>query len=196
MRPVLLQPTFAPIELRAGLGVVHKDVIDSRLAEDERTADRVLPPLSKAVSTEAEKRKLQAVFQFKGGKALPEELTLAPVDGHLPLDVLSSAAAVHKRRQGKVVATAATVTQEQVLHATIMEVRVSLLSASTARQGFNSRAYLLLQIAAEIEERQAYIEDMRRLGGSKSVERAVASEIQSRVTELNKLNAELDRMRL
>jgi hypothetical protein len=53
-----------------------------------------------------------------------------------------------------------------------------------------------LQIAAEIEERQAYIEDMRRLGGSKSVERAVASEIQSRVTELNQLNAELDRLRL
>ncbi len=125
MRPCFLQPTFAPIELRAGLGVVHKDVIDSRLAEDERIADRVLPPLSKAVSTEAEKRKLQAVFQFKGGKALPEELTLAPVDGHLPLDVLSSAAAIHKRRQGKAtVAAAATVTQEQALHATIMEVRV------------------------------------------------------------------------
>ncbi len=84
-----VQHTFAPIELRTGHGVMLKEDIDRKQAEDARTGDVVLPPLTKAVSTDTEKRRLQALFQFKGGKALPEELTLAPIDGHVPLGIIA-----------------------------------------------------------------------------------------------------------
>lgn len=124
-----VQPSFAPIELRIGQGVLPKEAIDARIADAELNGDKALPPISKPVATEAEKRRLQAVFQFKGGKALPDELTLAPVVGHLPLDVVSSASAVHKRRAAAA-ATAASragsagppVSAEQALHALIMDV--------------------------------------------------------------------------
>ena len=58
-----------------------KAVVDQRLEAAAVGADAAFQPAVKAVSTEAEKRKLAALFQFKGGKALPDELTLAPVEG-------------------------------------------------------------------------------------------------------------------
>ena len=55
--------------------------MDHRLELQAKDADITFQPAKKAVSTDAEKRKLAAMFQFKGGKALPDELTLAPVEG-------------------------------------------------------------------------------------------------------------------
>lgn len=120
-----MQPSFAPIELRAGQGVVPKSEIDRRREEDERTADTVFPPLTKPVYTEAEKRKLQALFQFKGGKALPEELTLAPIEGHVPLSVVAPQRKGSGRRRPAAAAPAAPASagsMQDVLHAMVLEV--------------------------------------------------------------------------
>lgn len=74
--------------------------IAAREASAAATADRIAAPLTKPVSTEANKRRLQAINSLKGGKALPEELTAAPISGNIPLSVMSSsAAASHRRRK-------------------------------------------------------------------------------------------------
>jgi hypothetical protein len=76
-----MQVHIAPIELREGRGVMSKATLEARRKADNPHNDTYFPPVSKPVSTEAEKRKLAAIFQFKGGKALPDELTMAPVEG-------------------------------------------------------------------------------------------------------------------
>lgn len=48
-----------------------------------------------------------------------------------------------------------------------------------------------LQISEEISERQAYLDEMRRLGMSREEEGKVMGEISQRVAELNKLSAQL-----
>ncbi len=112
---------------------MKKDEIERKIVEDERTADKMFPPISKAISTESEKRKLQAMFQFKGGKALPEELTLAPIEGHVPLEMVASHSGVAKRRAAKSASSmrgggsgtapsAAKVSQDQALHIMILDV--------------------------------------------------------------------------
>lgn len=45
-----------------GQGVMAKSEIDSRIEEEARTGDRPQPPVTKAISTESEKRKLQVRF--------------------------------------------------------------------------------------------------------------------------------------
>jgi hypothetical protein len=96
---VVHQTHYAPIELRAGRGVMPKAAVDHRLEQQAAEADITFQPATKAVSTDAEKKRLATVFQFKGGKALPDELTLAPVEGHLPLKMVASRASVDKRRE-------------------------------------------------------------------------------------------------
>ncbi len=47
------------------------------------------------------------------------------------------------------------------------------------------------QLTAEIEERQAFISEMRRLGQSKKHELVIEREIEERAAELTRLTAEL-----
>lgn len=56
--------------------------------QSDLRVDAPMPPLSKPVSTETEKRKLALINQFKGGKSLPEELTIKPIEGAQPCMLL------------------------------------------------------------------------------------------------------------
>ena len=77
----------APIE---ALGVQKRS--KSRIAAAEALAsargDIVGPPLRPGRNADVEKRRLQAAFQFKGGKALPEGVAAPALEGPVPLALL------------------------------------------------------------------------------------------------------------
>jgi len=55
------------------------------------SVDRPQMPLKKGYNTEAEKRRLQATFQFKGGKAVPDAASYAPIEGQIPMHLMGNA---------------------------------------------------------------------------------------------------------
>lgn len=63
----------------------------SKAAIDQENValDAPAAPLSKGRNTEAEKRRLQSLFTFKGGKALPAAGLAEPVVGQLPLSLIT-----------------------------------------------------------------------------------------------------------
>ena len=65
-----------------------KEIFNERDA-DEVQRMRYRPPLRKPVATDTNKRLLQAQFQFKGGKCLPETGTMQAIEGHLPLQLVT-----------------------------------------------------------------------------------------------------------
>ena len=75
-------------EIDARRGRRPKPVADD-FANSATTTSRALqPPLTKGRNTEAEKYKLQKIFELKGGDALPQSALPAAVSGHLPLSLL------------------------------------------------------------------------------------------------------------
>ena len=66
-----------------------KQEIFDQNKEDEVHRMRYRPPLRRPVATETNKRLLQAQFQFKGGKCLPEAGTMQPIEGNLPLHLIN-----------------------------------------------------------------------------------------------------------
>lgn len=61
--PASQLPHFAPIELRQGRRKFKEEIDADEAAKVEDIAQ---PPITKAVATEAEKRRLQTYFEFKG----------------------------------------------------------------------------------------------------------------------------------
>jgi hypothetical protein len=120
---------------------------------------------------EAERTRLIEICAFKGGKALPEELTAVSLDV-LPSEQLARAKEaqrlekVRRRRAGLPEETAAPVR------------RAEPQQPSGA---------LAAAIAAEIDERAAHLADLDALGVRHDA-RTVAGEIKARVRELHKLD--------
>jgi len=69
----------------------RKNITEIQKMHESIEEDRRLnhPRARKAVSTEMEKRRLAMQFQFKGGKALPENGTSQPIEGHIPLSLIT-----------------------------------------------------------------------------------------------------------
>jgi hypothetical protein len=174
-----------------------KEDIDKRLEEAEKSADKAFPPIKKAIHTEAEKRRLQAAFQFKGGKALPEELTLAPIEGHIPLSVVTGTKRGMRQQSGgshrdpSPIMTSADL-ERQAVHDLILEVCSDVIAQSPAPVNTSGGFLAFPQISEEISERQKHLEDMKRLGSlTREREGTLLSEISQRVAELNRLNSKL-----
>jgi len=87
---VLLQPVHVAAIDALPIRRKLKSAIDAQAAHDARTADRTGAPLRKPISTETEKRRLQAINTLKGGKGLPDELTMPSIEGNIPLHLVSS----------------------------------------------------------------------------------------------------------
>lgn len=103
-RPSVLPPPPAPPAPIEALGAQKrsKTVIAEREAAAAAAGDIVGPPLRPGRNGDAEKRRLQATFQFKGGKALPDGLSAPALDGPVPLALLGAppAGAAAARRPG------------------------------------------------------------------------------------------------
>lgn len=65
-----------------------QEIFDQNKA-DEVHRMRYRPPLRRPVATDTNKRLLQAQFQFKGGKCLPETGTMQPIEGNLPMHMIN-----------------------------------------------------------------------------------------------------------
>lgn len=72
--------------------IVHRKPASRIAAEAEAAAaaaERAQPPLKRGYNPEVEKRKLQALFTFKGGRALPDSGMPAALEGNLPLHLIT-----------------------------------------------------------------------------------------------------------
>jgi hypothetical protein len=147
--------------------------IKSEMEDIKLKQERYRPAHVKPISSESEKEKLSQIFTFKGGKALPEEMT-HPV-GETPLEL-------QQRRKEK----------ERI--DAIREKRgLSVIGKQNSAPAILSvNEQLAQQVSREIEERTTYLHEMKGLGGlSAAKERQVRQEIQSKVYELQKLNEKL-----
>jgi hypothetical protein len=76
-------------------------------------ADTVLPPVTRGYNNpDAEKRRLQATFTYKGGKALPAAGLAAPLEGHIPLAALAAPAERMAKQRAAAAAAAAAAIDE------------------------------------------------------------------------------------
>lgn len=121
------------------------------------------PAHVKPTSCDYEKERLNQIFSFKGGKALPEELT-NPI-GLTPMEL-----AERKRETDRI--------------ATIKE-RRGITKQVVVANVLNSSEQFAQHIVQEIEERRLHLEEMKRLGALKpSDEAALKSEIATKLREL------------
>jgi hypothetical protein len=124
---------------------------------------------------ESEKTRYGEICAYKGGKALPEEMTAISLDV-LPSEQLAKAKEekrineVRRRRAGL---------PEQVE-----------IDPNIKKQGplGGKKGELAETILSEIEERRQHLQEMENLGQKSSNERQIAMEIQNRVDELRKLD--------
>ena len=128
-----------------------KEIFQKR-GEDEVQRMRYRPPLRKAVATESNKRLLQATFQFKGGKCLPETGTMQAMDGHLPLQLVTGKPSFARQRAAQAKAAAAA-------EATAQENAADPNFAKLLRfeQDFE-------EVMDEIDERKKFLDDMLQYG--------------------------------
>jgi hypothetical protein len=140
-------------------------------ALDGEAPGQYRPPARKPTSTDAEKRRLQAQFQFKGGSILPAHALAAPIAGHVPLaslvDPSSGAAALAAARRA--------------------EERDG--AAAAGRREAASGEALFGKIFAEIEAREAFLVRAREAGEGRRWEAQIQGEIAERVRELERVDA-------
>ena len=94
-RPVVghgapLPKTFAIDSIK---GIIRSKAQVDAFEAAHASVDRPQMPIKKGYNTEAEKRRLQAPFQFKGGKAVPDAASYAPIEGQIPMHLMGAASA-------------------------------------------------------------------------------------------------------
>lgn len=94
-RPVVghgapLPKTFAIDSIK---GIIRSKAQVDAFEAAHASVDRPQMPIKKGYNTEAEKRRLQATFQFKGGKAVPDAASYAPIEGQIPMHLMGAASA-------------------------------------------------------------------------------------------------------
>lgn len=162
------QENIKPVDFipkRKGVATIQQELDDIRMRQEHYR-----PAFVKPVAVEAEKDRLSQIFTFKGGKALPEELTM-PV-GEAPFEV---------QNRRKEVERLNTIRQKRGL----MVVR----SGSQSKLSVNEE--YAQQIQREIEERTQHLEDMRQIGIKPAQEKVMMRELAHRVEELQRLHNDL-----
>ena len=121
------------------------------------------PAHVKPSSTEYEKERLNQIFSFKGGKALPEELT-NPVR-ETPMELSA------KKKEAERIAS--------------IRERRGLSQKVVAATILSDNEQFADHIVQEINERRQYIEEMKSMGALKpTTEAAIKAEIASKLNEL------------
>lgn len=150
------------IPRRKNLGAIQFELDDIRMRQEHYRPAHVRP-----IHSEPEKDRLSQIFTHKGGKGLPEGLTL-PVS-EAPFEV-------EERNR------------EKERWDNIRKKRGQLIIPAP-KVAISQDELLARQIQAEIEERTQYIEEMRQLNALRPAqERTLMRELQQRVDELNRLS--------
>ena len=147
------------------------NAIQSEIDDIKMRQEHYRPANSRNISNDYEKERLSQIFSFKGGKGLPEELTM-PV-GETPME------RQQRMKEKERIETIRIKRGLAVLPTTAM-------STSTR---ISANEQLAQQITEEINDRTKYIEEMRALKSlNPEVERKLKLEISCKVNELSKLN--------
>lgn len=156
---------FKPVDLipkRRSAETIKTELDDIKLRQE-----RYRPAHVKPISSDMEKDRLNQIFTYKGGKSLPEELTL-PV-GETPFEIADRAKekdridAIRRKRGLMIVKSADS---------------IPILS-------YNEQ--LAQQITEEIKERTNYLQEMKAIGIKPQLERQLKQELSTKVGELNRL---------
>lgn len=162
------QENIKPIDYipkRKNLTMIQQDIDDIRMRQEHYR-----PAFVKPVAVDAEKDRLSQIFTFKGGKALPEELTM-PV-GEAPFEV-------QQRRK------------EMERLDTIRQKRGLMVVRSNSQKALSANEQFAQQIQREIEERTQHLEEMRRIGIKPQQEKAMMRDLSLKVGELSRLHDEM-----
>ena len=152
---------------RRSAETINVELDDMRMREECYRPAHVKP-----ISSEAEKAKMQERFQYGGGKALPDEMTQAK--GPLPSEQL-----VRRKEADRVKQVNARRRGEDP-------------QAAAAAQAPPREQGLVEQIIGEIEERQAYLNEMKDVwkadpAARDQAENRIMAEISTRMAELERL---------
>ncbi len=151
------------IPKRKGAEVIKQELDDIRMRQE-----RYRPAFVKPVSVDAEKDRLNQIFTFKGGKALPTELTHP--EGEMPMERIQK------------------MKERERVEAIKIKRGLATLSAPTYSPVLSMQEQLAEQISEEINNRTKYLEEMKQLGSLKAAdERRLKMEIASKVAELERL---------
>ncbi len=151
------------IPKRKGAEVIKHELDDIRMRQE-----RYRPAFVKPVSVDAEKDRLNQIFTFKGGKALPTELTHP--EGEMPMERIQK------------------MKERERVEAIKIKRGLATLSAPTYSPVLSMQEQLAEQISEEINNRTKYLEEMKQLGSLKAAdERRLKMEIASKVAELERL---------
>jgi len=129
--------------------------------EDLKMRQAAYRPAHTRAIGDAEKDRLGQVFGYKGGHALPKELTVIPTQAPYEIEARHKKIAQMAARRGP--------------------------GAVKPQRIISHQENMANQITAEIDERMEYIEAMKGNGLSKEENRKLELEIQVRVRELTKL---------
>eukprot|EP00592_Proboscia_alata_P001452 CAMPEP_0194380204 /NCGR_PEP_ID=MMETSP0174-20130528/43440_1 /TAXON_ID=216777 /ORGANISM="Proboscia alata, Strain PI-D3" /LENGTH=273 /DNA_ID=CAMNT_0039163441 /DNA_START=36 /DNA_END=857 /DNA_ORIENTATION=+ len=135
------------------------------------------PPHVHTFSSEKEKQRLNEIFTFKGGLALPEELT-NPV-GPCPSELAWRDNENKRVHEAKVKRDG-----QHSYHDQSLGVGVD----SKKKQILNSSDLLFSQILLEIKERREFQRAMEETGGGRNTRNSVSQEIASRIKKLQQIN--------
>jgi len=159
-----------------------QEIIDQR-KEANVQRNRYRPPHRKEVATDSQKRLLQAHFQFKGGKILPETGTMQPIEGHLPLQLVSGKPS-QARKRAAAVKVAAEAAAKEAAAADPESTRLLQLEKDFE------------EVMDEIDERKKFLDEMLQFG-SKEVAKhkdTVMAEIGGLVRRAKDLDKEIKKM--
>ena len=159
-------------------------VIEKELDDIRYKNEHYRPSNTKCIS-ESEKERLTQVFTYKGGKALPEELTnpvsLAPYEIRAQQKERNRINEV-KSKRGILKETASAGISYCFFIYSLTHSLINFLAPLSVHE------QLKQQIQEEIDERYAYINDMKSLKQlKKHEERRLLDEINGRFSELEKL---------
>jgi hypothetical protein len=162
------QENIKPVDYiprRRGVASIQQELDDIRMRQEHYR-----PAFVKPVSVVAEKDRLTQIFTFKGGKALPEELTM-PV-GEAPFEVQNRRKEIERLN-------------------TIRQKRGLTVVRSGSQRAMSTDEEFAQQIQREIEERAQHLEDMRQIGLKPVQEKVMMRELAQRVDELQRLHNKL-----
>ena len=168
---------FAPVDLvpKKRSGAECKATI----ADFEMRDRAYRPPNRAAFSSDAEKERLAEVFTYKGGAALPAELT--NMVGPMPSEMKRQQAELERVEKAKS-------SRRARLNGGVDPMAATSSGKNATYEETDPKELLFDQIYDEIKDRRAFQAEMEETKDGKASRRQVAGEISQRISKLKQLN--------
>lgn len=178
-RPLPVQKVespVAPIDMIKGT-LRSKSAIEAKLAKEVKEADVTMQPLRPGRNTEAEIRKLQNLFTFKGGRALPSAGLPEPLEGNVPLTLQTNSGRPKAHRLVSSARLSRSQTLQSPLLKELLETERVLLQSEQEAGDFLVEMDKLGSLTSEMET-QFQVEQTQRLASLKAIREKIEQERQ------------------